>query len=56
MSEARNDYLSHLTEAERLHENGLSSRHIEDLDKNWCSDCENSLDECECDNEDESES
>lgn len=51
MSGNREDYLSHLTEAERLHEDGLISKRWPP-EEGWCSDCENPLNECECEGED----
>ncbi len=42
------DYLNEIgaTQAERLAEDGISGNDVD-----WCNDCEQPLDECECDGE-----
>jgi hypothetical protein len=52
MSGNREEYLSHLVEAERLHEDGLISKRWPPEDSR-CSDCESLLSECECEGEDD---
>lgn len=54
MSDRREEYLSHLTRAERLHEDGFMTDRLDGEDMRrytdeWCQDCDHHLDECECD-------